>query len=74
MDTLLLPPAATAFEMASALVSALLYLAVGIAALARAPRDIRARMFFLTALASARPTWSRFYSGRAVRRPPSRCR
>jgi hypothetical protein len=53
MDTLLLPPAATAFEMASALASALLYLAVGIAALARAPRDIRARMFFLTALASA---------------------
>ena len=53
MDTMLLPPAATAFEMASALVSALLYLTVGIAALARAPRDIRARMFFLTALASA---------------------
>ena len=53
MDTMLLPPAATAFEMASALVSALLYLVVGIAALARAPRDIRARMFFVTALASA---------------------
>jgi hypothetical protein len=53
MDTMLLPPAATAFEMASALVSALLYLAVGIAALVRAPNDVRVRMFFLTALASA---------------------
>ena len=53
MDTLLVPPVATTFEMIAALVSAALYLLVGIAVLARAPKDIRARLFFLTALASA---------------------
>ena len=74
MDTLLLPPAATTFEMASALVSALLYLAVGIAALARAPRDIRARMFFLTALASAPAYLVTVLLWARGPRPPSRCR
>jgi len=56
MDTLLEPPVATTFEMVAALVSAALYLLVGIAVLVRSPRDIRARLFFLTALASA-PTY-----------------
>jgi hypothetical protein len=53
MGTLLEPPVATTFEMVAAAVSAALYLLVGIAVLARAPKDIRARLFFLTALASA---------------------
>jgi hypothetical protein len=53
MDTLLVPPTATTFEMIAALVSAALYLLVGIAALVRAPNDIRTRVFFFTAVASA---------------------
>jgi hypothetical protein len=53
MDTLLVPPSATVFEMVAALVSAALYLLVGIAALARAPKDVRTRLFFFTAVASA---------------------
>lgn len=55
MDTLLNPPVATAFEAVSAVVSAALYMLVGVAALAHAPRDIRARVFFATSLASAAP-------------------
>jgi hypothetical protein len=42
----------TTFEMISAIVSGALYLLVGIAALARGPKDIRARLFFVTAVAS----------------------
>ena len=53
MDTLQVPPTATTFEMISAVVSATLYLLVGIAALVRAPQDVRARLFFFTAVASA---------------------
>ena len=53
MDTLLVPPSATTFEMIAAVVSAGLYLVVGIAAFVRAPKDVRARLFFVTALASA---------------------
>jgi hypothetical protein len=53
MDSLL--PAATAFDAASSVLSALLYLIVAAAALVRAPRDVRARVFLLVALASAAP-------------------
>lgn len=53
MDTLLVPPTATTFEMIAALVSAGLYLVVGVAALVRTPKDVRARLFFFTAVASA---------------------
>ena len=55
MDTVFASPVATPFEAFSAIVSAVLYVIVGIAALARAPRDIRTRAFFATALASAAP-------------------
>jgi hypothetical protein len=55
MDTVFTPPVATTFEAFAAVVSAALYLIVGIAALVHAPRDIRARVFFATALASAAP-------------------
>lgn len=53
MDTSLLPAMATTFEMVAALVSASLYLMVGFAALVRRPGDIRTRLFFATAVASA---------------------
>jgi hypothetical protein len=55
MDTLLQPPVATAFDAASSFISALLYLTVAFAALARAPRDLRVRVFLAIALASAAP-------------------
>jgi len=55
MDTVFPAPSATAFEAIAAIVSAALYLIVGVAALAHAPKDIRARVFFATALASAAP-------------------
>ncbi|HVD92191.1 MAG TPA: hypothetical protein VNC21_07910 [Vicinamibacterales bacterium] len=55
MDGLFAPPVATTFEAVSAIVSALIYLGVGVAAFARAPRDVRTRVFFATALASAGP-------------------
>jgi hypothetical protein len=55
MDTVFAPPVATTFEAFAAVVSAALYLIVGIAAFVHAPRDIRARVFFATALASAAP-------------------
>ena len=55
MDALLQPPVATAFDAISSTVSALLYLAVAFAALWRAPRDARTRIFLATALASAAP-------------------
>ena len=55
MDALLQPPVATAFDAISSTVSALLYLAVAFAALARAPRDLRTRVFLATAVASAAP-------------------
>jgi hypothetical protein len=53
MDGLFVAPVATTFEMVTAIVSALIYLGVGVAALARAPRDIRTRVLFATAVASA---------------------
>jgi hypothetical protein len=55
MDTVLPTLSATAFEAIAALVSAALYLIVGVAAFARAPNDVRARVFLATALASAAP-------------------
>src|SRR5450759_4578319 len=55
MDTVFSTPTATGFEALSAIVSASLYLIVGIAALIRTPRDIRARVFCATAVASAAP-------------------
>lgn len=55
MDALLQPPVATAFDAISSMASAALYLAVAFAALARAPRDVRTRVFLATAVASAAP-------------------
>jgi hypothetical protein len=55
MDTVFQAPSATAFEAVAAIVSAALYLIVGIGALARAPGDVRTRVFFANALASAGP-------------------
>src|SRR5258705_9103646 len=55
MDTVFPTPSATAFEAIAAIVSAALYLIVGVAAFARAPRDVRTRLFAATALASAAP-------------------
>jgi hypothetical protein len=55
MDTVFPAPSATAFEAIVALVSAAVYLIVGAAAFARAPRDVRTRVFLATALASAAP-------------------
>src|SRR6266567_9384874 len=54
MDTLF-PQVATRFEVFAAIVSAALYLIVAFAGVARAPRDIRARVFLATAVASAAP-------------------
>lgn len=55
MDALLQPPVATAFDAISSTASAAIYLAVALAALARAPRDARTRVFLATAVASAAP-------------------
>lgn len=55
MDSLFTPPSATAFEAWAGLVAAATYMLVGAAVLASAPRDIRARLFFATAVASVAP-------------------
>jgi hypothetical protein len=55
MDTVLPTLSATAFEAIAAIVSAALYLIVGVAAVARAPSDVRTRVFLATAFASAAP-------------------
>jgi hypothetical protein len=55
MESVFPVPVATTFEVFAAIVSAAVYLIVGVAALVQAPRDIRARLFFATALASAGP-------------------
>lgn len=55
MDTVFTPPSATAFEACAGIAAAATYLLVGAAVLAGAPRDIRARLFFATALASLAP-------------------
>jgi hypothetical protein len=55
MDSLLQAPAATAFDAVSALLSASVYLLVALAAIARAPRDARTRVFLAVAAASAAP-------------------
>jgi len=55
MDSLFQAPVATAFDAASSFVSASAYLLVGVAALAHAPRDLRARVFLAVAVASAAP-------------------
>lgn len=43
----------TAFEAATAIISAIAYIAVGLAALARAPNDIRTRVFAIAAVTMA---------------------
>ena len=55
MDGLLQPPSATAFDVFSGIASAVLFLAVGLSAWVRAPRDVRARVFLVIALASLMP-------------------
>jgi len=55
MDSLLLPPSATAFDAVSSLLSAAVYALIGLAALAQAPHDSRVRVFLLVALASVAP-------------------
>jgi hypothetical protein len=55
MDMVFPPPLATTFEVFAAIVSGVLYLAVGVAAFVHAAHDIRARLFVATALASAAP-------------------
>src|SRR5260370_22817256 len=57
MESVFPPPVATPFEAVAAIVSAAVYLIVRGAALAYAPRHIRVRLFFATALASAGPYW-----------------
>jgi hypothetical protein len=53
--TLLAPPSATAFDAVCSIASAAAYFAVALAALIRAPRDARVRVFALTAAAGAGP-------------------
>jgi hypothetical protein len=48
-------PVATIYEVAGAIVSAALYLIVGFAAAARAPRDVRAGVFLVSGIASVPP-------------------
>jgi hypothetical protein len=55
LDTLLAAPSATAVEAFSGVVAAIAYLAVGIAVMVRAPRDLRARLFLATAVTSVAP-------------------
>ena len=55
MDGLLHPPSATAFDALSGIASALLYIAVGVGAFVRAPRDARTRVFLIVAVASLTP-------------------
>jgi hypothetical protein len=52
---MLQPPTATAFDAFAGIVSATLYLIVGIAVLVHTPRDRRARVFFTIAVASVAP-------------------
>jgi len=53
MDPLFQPPAVTLFDAVTSTIAAVSYLAVGLAAIARAPRDERARVFLAVALTSA---------------------
>jgi hypothetical protein len=55
MDGMLQAPAPTALDAVAATISLLVYLAIGAAALAAAPRDARARTFMTIAVASAGP-------------------
>src|SRR5262245_767299 len=55
MDAVLQAPAPTALDAVAATISLLVYLAVGAAAVASAPRDARARTFLGVAAASAGP-------------------
>lgn len=55
MDGLLQPPSVTAFDAFAGVASAVLYLSVALATYAHAPRDIRARVFAIIALASVPP-------------------
>lgn len=54
----------TAFDAITSVAAAALYLAVGLAALLRAPRDPRARVFFVTAVASVAPYSATTYAWR----------
>ena len=53
MDQVFQPPAVTLFDAVTSTIAAVSYLAVGLAAIARAPRDERARVFLAVALTSA---------------------
>lgn len=55
MDAMLQPPSVTGFDAVASVVSLLVYLAVAVAAMARAPGDARARTFLAVAAASAIP-------------------
>jgi hypothetical protein len=55
MDTVLPTLSATAFEAVAAIISAAVYLIVGVAVFIRAPGDVRTRVFLATALASVAP-------------------
>src|SRR5216117_1546952 len=55
MDGMLQPPSVTTLDAVASIASLLLYLGVAVLALAHAPRDSRARVFFVVTLASAVP-------------------
>jgi hypothetical protein len=55
MDSLFPPPAIGGFEAIASAISALAYLAVGVAALGTAPGDARVRLFFVLSLTSIAP-------------------
>ena len=55
MNGMLQAPSATGFDAAASVASLLVYLAVALVAVARAPRDARARTFLAVAVASAIP-------------------
>src|SRR5215217_3824451 len=55
MDAMLQPPSVTTFDAVVSVVSLVVYLGVAFAALARAPRDSRTRVFLVVALTSAVP-------------------
>ncbi|MEO6236476.1 MAG: hypothetical protein ABIQ52_05710 [Vicinamibacterales bacterium] len=55
MDTVLTAPTATVFEAFSGIVAALTYIIVGVVVFARAPHDVRARLFLATGLTAVAP-------------------
>jgi hypothetical protein len=55
MDSLFPTPVIGSLEAMTSAISALVYVAVGVAALAKAPRDARVRLFFVLSLTSIAP-------------------